>query len=304
MKISINSATAGTIELESLRADAQSASDAGFGTYWLSQIVQRPEAMTLIAALAQQVDGIDFGTAVVPTYPRHPMVMAEQAMTTSLLTGGRFSLGIGLSHQIVVEGMWGLSYARPLRHMREYLDALLPLLDGEVVRATGDEITARGQLDIPGAPRPDVLVAALGPQMLRLTGSRCEGTITWMTGARTLGEHTVPIISEAAADAGRPAPRVVAGLPVWVTDDVDAARAAAAATFEMYGQLPAYRAMLDREGMAGPADLAVVGDEATCGARLDELAEAGATEFNAAVFANDAEGRERSAAFLASRAAT
>ena len=137
--------------------------------------------------------------------------------------------------------------------------------------------------------------------MLRLAGARCAGTITWMTGAATLASLTVPTISDAAAEAGRPAPEIAAGFPIWVTDDVDAARANAATTFMIYGQLPSYRAMLDHEGLDGPADLAIIGDEATCAGRMDELVAAGVTQFAASEFADNAEDRARTRAFLASR---
>ena len=251
MEIGIFSNVAGTGNFEALVADAQASADAGFASYWLSQIIGQVDAMTLIGAVAQQVPSIRFGTSVVPTYPRHPMVMAEQAKTTSLLSGDRFTLGIGLSHQVVVEGMWGYSFDKPVRHAREYLAALMPLLRGEAVNMAGETVTVRGQLTIDAA-EPPVLLAALGPQMLRLAGATCGGTVTWMTGASTLGSLTVPTISEAAADAGRPAPEIAAGFPIWVTDDVDAARAVASRVFMIYGQLPSYRAMLDHEGLAGP----------------------------------------------------
>ena len=300
MDIGIFSGAAGSSGFEAVLADAKSALADGFPSYWLPQIVQQADAMTLIGAIAQQVPGIRFGTSVVPTYPRHPMVMAEQAKTTSMLTSGRFTLGIGLSHQPVVEGMWGYSFDKPVRHAREYLDALMPLLAGDAVSVSGETITARGKLDI-HAPEPPVLMAALGPQMLRLAGARCAGTITWMTGAATLRSLTVPTISEAASEAGRSAPEIAAGIPIWVTDDVDNARAVAAKTFEIYGQLPSYRAMLDHEGLEGPADLAIIGDEATCGSRLDELEDAGVTQFLASEFANNPDDRRRTRAFLASR---
>jgi 5,10-methylenetetrahydromethanopterin reductase len=300
MEIGIFSSVAGTGNVEALVADAQASADAGFASYWLSQIIGQVDAMTLIGALGQQVPSIQFGTSVVPTYPRHPMVMAEQAKTASLLSGGRFTLGIGLSHQVVVEGMWGYSFDKPVRHAREYLSALMPLLRGEAVNVAAETITVRGQITIDAA-EPPVLLAALGPQMLRLAGAVCGGTITWMTGAATLGSLTVPTISEAAADAGRPAPEIAAGFPIWVTDDVDAARSVASRVFMIYGQLPSYRAMLDHEGLAGPEDLAIIGDEATCADRLDELVAAGVTQFAASEFANDNEGRERTRAFLASR---
>lgn len=297
MEIGIFSGVAASGSFDAIVADAKASADAGFASYWLPQIVQQAEAMNLIGAAAQHVQGIRFGTSVVPTYPRHPMVMAEQAMTTSMLTGGNFTLGIGLSHKPVVEGMWGHSFDKPVRHAREYLEALMPLLAGEAVSFAGETITARGRLAIKAA-QPPVLLAALGPQMLKLAGARCAGTITWMTGAATLAGLTVPTISEAAADAGRPAPEIAAGFPIWVTDDVDAARANAATTFLIYGRLPSYRAMLDHEGLGGPEDLAIIGDEATCAGRMAELVAAGVTQFAASEFADNPEDRARTRAFL------
>jgi F420-dependent oxidoreductase-like protein len=298
VEIGIFSGAAGQSGFDAVLADAKSALADGFPSYWLPQIVQQADAMTLIGALAQHVSGLRFGTSVVPTYPRHPMVMAEQAKTVSMLTKGQFTLGIGLSHQPVVEGMWGYSFDKPVRHAREYLDALMPLLAGEAVRASGETITARGKLEI-FAPEPPVLVAALGPQMLRLAGARCAGTITWMTGPATLRSLTVPTITEAAADADRPPPEIAAGIPIWVTDDVDTARAVAAKTYAIYGQLPSYRAMLDHEGIDGPEDLVIIGDEMTCTGRLAEFEQAGVTQFLASEFANTPEGRQRTRAFLA-----
>ena len=156
---------------------------------------------------------------------------------------------------------------------------------------------------IPGAPRPDVYIAALGPQLLRLAGRRTAGTFTWMTGPATLGGHVSPTLRQAAADAGRPedAVRVVAALPVSVTDDVDAARRQAAEQFSMYGTLPSYRAMLDREGYAGPEDAAIIGDEHTVSQRIDELQAAGVDEFVGATFDTSPEGRARTRALLRSR---
>ena len=285
---------------EEMVVAATEAAEAGFHTYWLSQIVGEADAMTLLGALGRDVPGIRLGTSVVPTYPRHPFVMAEQARTVNLLCDGRFSLGIGLSHQPVVEGMWGVSFDKPLRHAREYLDALLPLIRGEDTRAKGETIIARGQVKVGGPSNvPPVYLAALGPQMLKLAGRMCHGTITWMTGAKTLSEHTVPTITEAAEEADRPAPEIVAGFPTWVTDDVDHARERASSVFEIYGQLPSYRAMLDREGLAGPADLAIVGDEATCSGRVEELRAAGVTQLSGAIFADNAEDTARTKAFLA-----
>jgi len=301
MDIGILGGSLGKGGYEAMVADATQAADAGFHTFWLSQIVGQADAMTLLGALGRDVPDIRFGTSVVPTYPRHPFVMAEQARTVNALCDARFSLGVGLSHQPVVEGMWGVSFDKPLRHAREYLEALMPLIRGDDTRADGETITARGQVTV-GDPKlvPPVYLAALGPQMLKLAGRMCDGTITWMTGAKTLATHTVPTITKAADQVERPAPEIMAGFPMWVTDNVDHARERAAAVFEIYGQLPSYRAMLDREGLDGPADLAIVGNEETCAARVEELREAGVTQLSGAIFADNAEDTARTGAFLAS----
>ncbi len=182
-----------------------------------------------------------------------------------------------MTHAAVTEGMWGIPWDKPVRRLNEYLDGLLPLLAGEPADAAGETVTTRGALMIPGAPRPDVYIAALGPQMLRLAGRRTAGTCTWMTGPQTLGGHVGPTLRQAAADAGRPeaAVRVVASLPVTVTDDVDAARKQAAEQFAMYGTLPSYRAMLDREGYAGPRTPRSSATRPRCPERLDELSAVG-----------------------------
>jgi alkanesulfonate monooxygenase SsuD/methylene tetrahydromethanopterin reductase-like flavin-dependent oxidoreductase (luciferase family) len=200
--------------------------------------------------------------------------------------------------------MWGISLDRSVRRLSEYLDGLLPLLAGEQVNATGEMLTTRGALQISGAPTPDVYVAALGPQMLRLSGRRTAGTITWMTGPKTLKEHIGPTMRAAAAEAGRPdgAVSVAAALPIAVTDDVAAARAVAAEQFAMYGHLPSYRAMLDREGYAGPEDAALIGDESTVHDRLDEVRAADVDEFVAIPFDPSPEGQDRTRAFLRSSA--
>jgi alkanesulfonate monooxygenase SsuD/methylene tetrahydromethanopterin reductase-like flavin-dependent oxidoreductase (luciferase family) len=184
--------------------------------------------------------------------------------------------------------------------MREYLDGLQPLLAGQNVNAPGETVTTRGSLQINGAPTPEVYLAALGPQMLRLAGKRTAGTLTWMTGPKTLAEHVVPALRAAAVEEGRAESdvRVVASLPVSVTDDVAGARAQAAEQFGMYGQLPSYRAMLDREGFANPEDAAIVGDEETVSGRLAELSAVGVDEFTAAIFDPDVEGRARTRALL------
>lgn len=264
----------------------------GFAGFYIPQIFGH-DALTMLAVVGREVPRLELGTSVVPTYPRHPMMLAAQALTTQMASDGRLVLGIGLSHQIVIESMFGYSYDKPARHMREYLSILMPLLHGEASSFTGETLTGNGSIAVDTAPVP-VLVAALGPRMLELAGRETEGTITWMTGPATLDSHIVPSITKAASDAGRPAPRVAVGLPVCVTDDAEAARAKAAKDYEMYGFLPSYRAMLDREGAAGPADVAIVGDEAAVTAGIQRVADAGATDFAAAEFGSSAErGRTR-----------
>lgn len=269
--------------VDGMVADARAAADAGLGSYWTSQIFSL-DALTAIAVAAGQVPGIRFGTGVVPIQTRHPMMLAGQALTVSQVSGGRLDLGIGLSHQLVVEGMWGLPFDTPVRRMREYLEALGPLLAGDDPGLSGETVTARGTaIDVP-ADAPPVLVAALGPQMLKVTGRLAAGTVTWMTGPKTLAGHTVPTIRQAAEEAGRPEPRVVASLPMCVTADVAAARERAASDFAVYGMLPSYRAMLDREGMDGPADLAFIGSTDEVADRIAETDSAGATTIVAAAF--------------------
>jgi 5,10-methylenetetrahydromethanopterin reductase len=258
--------------------------EAGIETAWASQIFAY-DALTAIAAIGREVSGIEFGTAVVPTYPRHPVMLAAQALTVQAATGGRLTLGIGLSHQLVIENVFGQSFEKPARHMREYLSILMPLVEGEQASFAGETLSAStfGPLQI-HAPTPPVLVAALGTSMLTIAGRQASGTVTWMTGPATVESHIVPTIRAAATDAGRPEPRIGVGLPVCVTRDVDAARAQASELFAIYGTLPSYRAMLDREGAEGPADVAIVGTEAEVQAQVRHLADIGATEFCGAPF--------------------
>ncbi|MCK9897815.1 TIGR03564 family F420-dependent LLM class oxidoreductase [Frankia sp. AgB32] len=293
--------TRGPQALGRVRDTLARAADDGLHSAWLSNIFGL-DALTALAVAGSQVPGIEVGTAVVPTYPRHPVALAQQALTTALAVGGRLTLGIGLSHQWVIEGMFGYSFDRPLRHFDEYLDVLLPLLDGQPVDVLGETVRAAAALTTPWTGRVPVLAAALGPKMLRLAGERVDGTVLWMTGPRTVRGHVVPTIQGAASAAGRPPARVVAMLPVAVTDDPAAARAQAAAEFKVYGTLPSYRAMLDREGVAGPADVAVIGGEDAVRARFAEFADAGVTDLVAGEFHGPAAARTRALLREAARA--
>lgn len=274
----------GALEDQIRRAAAQ-----GFASAWLANIFAL-DALTALAVAGRSVRGIELGTAVVPTYPRHPAALAQQAITAHLALGERLVLGIGTSHKVVVEGAFGYSFDRPARHMREYLAALVPLLREGRVDVEGETITARYQVTGPRPERaPSVLLAALAPRMLELAGSYAEGTILWMTGPVTIRDHVVPTMGAAAAAAGRPTPRIVCTLPVCVTADVKGARERADKVYAMYGRLPSYRAMLDREGAAGPGAVAVVGDEEAVAEQLSALADIGVTDFVAAEFSRGEE---------------
>jgi 5,10-methylenetetrahydromethanopterin reductase len=270
--------------------------DEGFRRVWMTQMPYEPDLLTVLAVALREVDAVEVGTGVIPIQNQHPMLLAQRALTLNLIGNGRFILGLGMTHQAVTEGMWGIPWDKPVRRLREYLDGLQPLLAGRPADAVGETVTTRGALRIPGAPAPDVYIAALGPQLLRLAGRRTAGTVTWMTGPKTLSEHIGPTLREAAAEAGRPGVRVVAALPISVTDEVDTVRAQAAQQFAMYARLPSYRAMLDREGYSGPEDAAIIGDEQTVRQRLDGLR--GVDEFVGVVFDASAEGRARTRALM------
>lgn len=289
MRLGIFGGAAATATIDQVVDNVRTAQEQGFATYWVPQIFGY-DALTLLAVVGRETaptdgrPGMELGTSVVPTYPRHPAMLAAQALTTQLAANGRFTLGIGLSHKPVVEHMFGMSFDKPVRHLREYLEILMPLVDGKPASFDGEALSAHLTLDVPDPLPVPVMVAALGPQMLRLAGTRTAGTITWMTGPKTIEQHTGPLLRAAAEEAGNPGPRIACGLPVCVTDEVDRARERAAKAYAIYGQLPSYRAMLDREGADGPADVAIIGDETTVAERVRALADAGVTDFVASEF--------------------
>jgi 5,10-methylenetetrahydromethanopterin reductase len=297
--------TAGPAPVDAFVQNLAQWRDECFHRVWIPQLPYEPDLTALLGAALREVDTIEVGSGVIPIQVQHPTQLAQRALTLNLISGGRFTLGIGLSHRMITEQMWGISWDKAVRQMREYLDALMPLLAGRQADATGEFWTTRGSLQIEGARTPDVYLAALGPQMLRLAGRRSAGTLTWMTGPKTLAEHVGPTLRQAAVEAGRDetAVRVVAALPVAVSDNSAPLRARAAEEFEIYGQLPSYRAMLDREGYSGPEDAAIIGDEKTVSAHLDELAAAGVDEFAAVTFDPSPEGRARTRALLRSKSA-
>ena len=257
--------------------------------------------MTLATVVGRETERIELATGVVPSPPRHPAAMAQQALTVSAACGGRFTLGIGLSHKVVIEDMFGLSYEKPARHMREYLEVLGPLLRGEPAKHEGEVYRVNAGVSLADAEPTGLLVAALGPIMLGHTARLSDGTLTWMAGSKTLAEHIVPTLREAASKAGRPEPRVVAGLPVVLTRDEDAARALLDKLFAMYPNLPSYKAMLEREGANSmPSDIALIGDESALRDKIQALEDSGVTDLGAAVVAVEPEDFQATRSFLTS----
>jgi len=223
MRIGINgSSLLARPDLTTISADVAAMEAKGFDSYWLAQ-TGLVDALTALTVAGSSTSSITLGTAVVPTWPRHPQALAGQALTAQAATGGRIVLGIGLGHQMSVEGNWRMTWERPIRHMLDYLDVLQPLLDDGKADVTGDVWSFFGEYARPTDTPPSVMLAALGDQMLEIAGKRTDGTILWCVGPKTLEQQIVPKINEAAAAADRPTPSVVCSLPVWVTDDADAA---------------------------------------------------------------------------------
>lgn len=275
--------------LEQAVAEIVAAEEEGFDTVWRPHVMGL-DCLTVLALAAQRTHRIELGSAVVPTYPRHPHALAQQAATVHAAAGGRLALGIGRSHQVVIENMFGLSYASGVTHMREYVTILRALLDEGSCSVEGSQYRVNAPLDTRAGKGLPILIGALMPKMIELCGRLCEGTLTWMSGPRYVEGTVVAQLRAASQAAGRAMPRVVVSLPVCVTDDVAAAREVAARQFSVYGYLPVYRACLDAEGAAGPADIALIGGEREVEEGIRRMASAGASDFYAGVFADGAAG--------------
>jgi F420-dependent oxidoreductase-like protein len=257
----------------------------GFTSIWFAGTIGL-DPLTVIALCGRESERIELGTSIVQSYPRHPVAMAQQAATIRAVVGpGRFTLGLGVSHEPNITQSLGLSYDAPAAHMREYLAIVGALLSKGQANHDGERYRVRYQLPAGADAEPvPLLVAALAPHMLRAAGALADGTITWMANRRAIETHVAPRIRRAAERAGRAAPRVVVGLPVAVCDDPTEGRAAAQQTFARYGMLPNYRRILDIGGAEGAGDAAIVGDEETVAAEFRALIDAGATDIWAATF--------------------
>jgi F420-dependent oxidoreductase-like protein len=300
MKIGLMSGATPGGTLDDVIASAKDLEQRGFASLWMANIFGL-DAITVLALIGRETERIELGTAVVPSYPRHPTAIAQQSLTAQAAAGGRFVLGLGLSHKLVIENMLGFSYDKPARHMREYLSVLGPLLRGEPAKFEGEQYRVSLGLEFPGVPEVPIVLAALGDQMLKLAGRHTAGSILWMTGPATIESHIAPKLNAAAQEAGRPTPRIVAGVPIVLTNDPDGVRERIAQGLAMYGQLPSYRAMLDKEGAAGPADISIVGDEKALDAGIERMRDAGVSDLNAAVMPFEDGAYERTVDYLESR---
>jgi F420-dependent oxidoreductase-like protein len=275
-------ATADRIVGQASRAEAD-----GFTSMWYPSATGAGDPLPAMTLAGRATSAIELGTAVLQTYTCHPVLQANRAnaAVSGIGTAGRFTLGVGPSHQVFVESRLGLSYATPGRHTDEYVQILAGLLRGEEVSFRGSEFRVEaGPLPLLDGAEIPLMVGALGSRLLRVAGACTAGTILWMANATAIETHVAPTIRKAAADAGRPAPRVVAGLPVAVHDDVAEARSAAARQYRAYGELPNYQRILAHGGISGPAEAVIVGDEDSVTAQVLALFEAGATDVCAAPF--------------------
>jgi F420-dependent oxidoreductase-like protein len=277
--------TGGGATVEKVVRQAKQAEAEGFTSLWYASLVTG-DPLVAMALAGRETSRIELGTAVLQTYPCHPLLQANRvASVVDAMGRGGFTLGIGPSHEPLIRGVFGLSYDHPGRSTEEYLRIVTGLLRGEDVEFDGEDWTAHtgGRAVKPAHPVP-VLVSALGPRLLRVAGEVADGTVLWMAPARAIESHVVPKVQRAAAAAGRPAPRIVAGLPVAVHDDEAEARAAAVAYSTAYAGMANYQRILEIGNASTPADAAIVGDEASVRAQLQSLLDAGATDIWAATF--------------------
>jgi F420-dependent oxidoreductase-like protein len=291
-----------------LVADAQAAEQAGFTSIWVPQLPGDFDALTAVALMGRATTRVELGTAVVPIQTRHPVLMAQQALSTQAACDGRFTLGLGCSHHWIVQDMLGLPYDQPARRMRHYLEVLNAAFAGPgPVDVENDEYRVHNPLEVTDLPMP-VLLAALAPMMLRLAGERASGTILWMADERAIGEHVLPRVTKAAAGVGKPAPRIVAGVPVALcrNDEVDAARAWANQVLGHAEYSPNYQRLLEHGDATDVGDILAAGDESGVVDRLRRFRDAGVTDLAVRLLpfgqSRDAriESRRRTVAFLSS----
>jgi F420-dependent oxidoreductase-like protein len=292
-----------------LVAAAQAAEAAGFASVWFPQVPDDFDAMTAVALMGAATARIELGTAIVPLQSRHPVAMAQQSLSTQAVCEGRFTLGLGPSHHWIITDMLGLPYEKPARLTRNYVEVLNAAFAGPgPVDVENDDYRVHNPLDITDIEGPRILLAALAPQMLKIAGELAAGTILWMADERAIGDHVLPKITSAATGAGRPAPRIVAGVPVALcaNDDVDDARAWANQALGHAEYSPNYIRLLEQGDATDVGDLLAAGDEAAVLNRLRSFRDVGVTDLAVRVLpwgsSRDERiaSRDRTIAFLAS----
>jgi F420-dependent oxidoreductase-like protein len=273
-------------KIDRMRKDARWAEEAGLSTVWIPQIPDEFDALTAVALTGAETSRIEIGTAVVPVQPRHPIALAQQVLSTQAACEGRLSLGLGVSHHWVIDEMLGLPYERQALTMRAYLDVLDQALAGPGTVSVDNELfRIDNPLDITDVTPTPVLIAALGPRMLRLAGERTDGTILWLADERAIESHIAPRIAEAASAAGRPAPRIVAGVPVCLCgdDEVDAAVERTNRILAEAEVSPNYQRLLDEGNARNVGDILAAGSETAIEKRLRAFADAGVTDVSVRV---------------------
>lgn len=292
-----------------LIADAEAAEQAGFSSIWVPQLPGDFDALTAIVLMGRATRRVELGTAVLPIQSRHPIAMAQQALSTQAACSGRLTLGLGASHHWIVADMLGLPYERPAHQVRNYLEVLNAAFAGPgPVDVENDGYRVHNPLDITDIANTPILLAALAPVMLRIAGERASGTILWMADERAIAEHVLPRITKAAANAGRPAPRIVAGVPVALcrSSEVAGARASANAMLGHAEYSPNYQRLLEQGDATDVGDILAAGDESAVALRLRRFRDAGATDLSVRVLplgpdrAARIESKRRTEAFLAS----
>lgn len=272
-------------KIDQMVGDAKAAEELGFATAWIPQLPQDFDAMTAVALMGRETSTIELGTAVVPLQVRHPIALGQQALSVQAACSGRFRLGVGPSHHWIMDDMLGLPYEQPAKLVADYLDVFDAMFSGpNPVDVENDSFRIHNPLDVTDLPVP-VFLAALGPVMLRLAGERAAGTVLWMADERAIAEHIVPRITKAAADAGRPAPRVVAGVAVALcaASEVDSAIGRANVALAHAEYSPNYQRLLEQGASADVGEMAAIGTEADIERRLRSYMDAGTTDFSARI---------------------
>ena len=263
----------------------------GLDTAWLTVGGTAPDPFAVFASAAHDAERITFGTSIVPTFPRHPITMAQGAMTVDQLAPGRLKLGVGPSHRPAIEGTWGLPFNKPLSHLREYVTVLNGLLHDGEVDFDGEQLSAHARLAQPTQVR--VMISALRTGSFRLSGELTEGGISWMCPLPYIRDVATPAQQEGADAAGRPKPAMIVHTPIVVSEDREAVRAAARQQFGFYQRLPFYSRMLQAAGYEEAADaeftdrmadgLIISGSANEVGDRVRSLGEYGVDEMLAAL---------------------